>query len=859
MQRHRVLLTLLAVSGCAGTEHSVIKGVDDGYYYELVGDVQVPVEAPAGAHHHAHALGAAGITKKSRIWAGGTINYMIETASTNPGNPASSTLSKSDPRIKAALEHWEQKTCIRFTECTSCSAPYIKFISDASSCNSPVGKIGSVPNQINLAAACGTGAIIHEIGHSLGLGHEQARNDRDEFVYVDFTQVQTGMSQNFDKTGADGRDIGPYDYGSIMHYGASGFTIGNKPTIIAPVPIGQRTGLSDGDVEAIQFMYNKCSTTFADVICIASENPDIVHNIPHSQPWTVEFNAQYTSGKTLTVTYDDSDTPASQVTFSVADKGTMSDSDKTKLVFTPASTEKGKTFTLAATFTAADSKETTCSVQVKVANTDAVCFGIPSDDDAVCGGRGDCTNDALAPCDCESTYGGLECLGFANCPANYLYPFDEDIGTWAPVRHTTVDTAFFAQGSGALKVGDASDALDGQAQLQLVADSKPDRITFWMARFDASLPAISFRAGDTTCFQVFYRTQGWILNSRIAGYESEKDKYYHFDLRIDWTSQKVDLYVDGLKDLSQVGFQSQCTSGINAIILFGNGWWDELHLWCTSYIKLTGTVTDTFGQANLVAGGATIVLTLVGDHDEWINSTSNKQAIIDSLRGDCAGATGWNALRSSMIDTSLVKIAGAVVTIGPLKAASTYAQKGTELVRAQLTATMFKSEQSPIWDEKDVEFQIKGTDSSVTCDAVTDAPPDVDSTAPEVSTDAPATSAPATDAPSTNAPDTLTPQSEAPETSEPVTSAPVTSAPATNAPSSDAPATGSPATAFPVTSAPATTAPSTEAPVTDAPETSVPETAAPTTLPPPTGAPITTAPSTEAPATDAPETSVPET
>jgi hypothetical protein len=65
------------------------------------------------------------------------------------------------------------------------------------------------------------------------------------------------MEHNFDQHIVDGDDIGPYDYGSIMHYPATAFSRNGQPTIVAKngAPIGQREGLSAGDIAAMQALY----------------------------------------------------------------------------------------------------------------------------------------------------------------------------------------------------------------------------------------------------------------------------------------------------------------------------------------------------------------------------------------------------------------------------------------------------------------------------------------------------------------------------------------------------------------------------------------------------------------------------
>ena len=61
------------------------------------------------------------------------------------------------------------------------------------------------------------GIIIHEIVHSLGFAHEQSRPDRDQFVKIDWDNVDPELVQNFEKLVAQEYiDLGtPYDYKSV--------------------------------------------------------------------------------------------------------------------------------------------------------------------------------------------------------------------------------------------------------------------------------------------------------------------------------------------------------------------------------------------------------------------------------------------------------------------------------------------------------------------------------------------------------------------------------------------------------------------------------------------------------------------
>lgn len=158
-------------------------------------------------------------------------------------------------RVDAAINHWRERTPFKFVPRVDQSA-YISF-ERRDGCWSRVGRQGG-QQVISLGSGCGLGAAIHEIGHSLGLWHEQSRSDRDEFIEIVWENVNTEFAHNFDKHVQDGKDLGAYDHGSIMHYPATAFSVNGQPTIRVKggQSIGQRNGLSAGDIAAIKMMYN---------------------------------------------------------------------------------------------------------------------------------------------------------------------------------------------------------------------------------------------------------------------------------------------------------------------------------------------------------------------------------------------------------------------------------------------------------------------------------------------------------------------------------------------------------------------------------------------------------------------------
>ncbi len=164
-------------------------------------------------------------------------------------------------RVRDAIRHWEDNTNIRFQQRTN-EANFVSF-QRGNGCSANVGMRGG-QQFIRLAGGCGTGTTIHEIGHCVGLWHEQSREDRDSFVTIVWQNIPLKVRHNFEQHISDGDDVGAYNYDSIMHYPANAFAIDPaQPTIVAPQPIGQRTGLNPGDIRTVNAIYPR-KTTLAD-------------------------------------------------------------------------------------------------------------------------------------------------------------------------------------------------------------------------------------------------------------------------------------------------------------------------------------------------------------------------------------------------------------------------------------------------------------------------------------------------------------------------------------------------------------------------------------------------------------------
>ncbi|XP_034246289.1 zinc metalloproteinase nas-13-like [Thrips palmi] len=223
----------------SGNDESSAKG-EQGSFFE--GDIVLPPEG----------LGRNGLTDLRLRWPNAIVPYRIEGSFTQ----AERNL------IGRAIMDYSRNTCIRIVPKRPRDTDYVAVINSKSGCFSALGRRGG-RQELNLASGCfggKRGTPAHEFMHAIGFTHEQNRADRDNYVTINWENIEPGKINNFEKNTATSGYGVRYDFGSVMHYTLTAFSKNGRQTITPKVQtnavIGQRDGLSSGDIAKLNAMYH---------------------------------------------------------------------------------------------------------------------------------------------------------------------------------------------------------------------------------------------------------------------------------------------------------------------------------------------------------------------------------------------------------------------------------------------------------------------------------------------------------------------------------------------------------------------------------------------------------------------------
>lgn len=200
------------------------------------------IRLPSGVQGAFRTLGY-GYKQRDRLWKDGIIRFGYQ--------------SDIKDKCLEAIEHWQERTPLRFVQRTASDNDFVFFRADGGGNYSGVGFRPGV-NPVFILPSASLGTVIHEIGHVIGLWHENARPDYAEHIKIIEENIDPRSIEQF-RPIPGLVPLGPYDIGSIMHYPSDAFSIEEGLKTITKLDnseIGPRNGLSVGDIASIREMYN---------------------------------------------------------------------------------------------------------------------------------------------------------------------------------------------------------------------------------------------------------------------------------------------------------------------------------------------------------------------------------------------------------------------------------------------------------------------------------------------------------------------------------------------------------------------------------------------------------------------------
>ena len=211
------------------------------------------------------------LTRTNNLWPGGVVVYEITQALKNSDINALQPNLRTN-RILEAISILGQQTNLTFRERTPSDIYFIHFEPGVIDNSQGIGRkilFASAGNgqHIELSLKSPVRTIIHEIGHAIGLQHEQNRPDRLDYINLNLANADPDAVSQYDIDGNGfSRMYGTFDFQSIMLYGSFTGAIGAFSGNVDPSrPVMTRKDngatwqenqtLSAGDISAINTMY----------------------------------------------------------------------------------------------------------------------------------------------------------------------------------------------------------------------------------------------------------------------------------------------------------------------------------------------------------------------------------------------------------------------------------------------------------------------------------------------------------------------------------------------------------------------------------------------------------------------------